>query len=170
MEMFYQFRKNSEAITVNIFVLAKITFKTQIRVRKCRWRPTSRWAWQWTISIPTTAPTDTELILISQTSTDLALSVWSNKTYQASPNLLLCQQQSHWPLLTRILTLPSSSSWRFIDVGLWCIPSQLVGVISVISHLNLSPLLLSHCDESETLNENQPQWSRQWDHECVKSL
>ena len=36
MEMFYQFRKNSEPITVNIFVLAKITFKTQITVRKCR--------------------------------------------------------------------------------------------------------------------------------------
>ena len=157
MEMFYQFRKNSEAITVNIFVLAKITFKTQITVRKCRWRPTSRWAWQWTISIPT----ETELILISQTSTDLALSVWSNKTYQ---------QQSHWPPLTRILTLPSSSSWRFIDVWLWCIPSQLVGLISVISHLNLSPLLFTLCDDSESLNENQPQWSRQWDHECVKSL
>ena len=86
----------------------------------------------------TATPTDTD---ITDLQTSLCLICLINKNYQAPPHPTFYQQHSHWPHLTTVLTLPSSSSWRFIDVWLWYIPSQLVGVISVISHLNLSPLL-----------------------------
>ena len=120
--MFYQFRKNSEAITVNIFVLAKITFKTQIRVRKCRWRPTSRWAWQWPLSILLlTSPTD---ILRYQGAAQRSLRpLVMTKHIRPSLAPLVPRTKSLTPP-DHNPSLPSSSSWRFIDVWLWYIPSQ----------------------------------------------
>ena len=163
--MFYQFRKNSEAITVNIFVLAKITFKTQIRVRKCRWRPTSRWAWQWTLSIP----------LLSTDSTN-----WYHGAPQTRPRsqnihwyqalVPWCQEDSHWPRLTRIL--PSFILQLAVHWCLTLMHSITACWCSYISYISPKPVSspLTLCEDSETLNENQPQWSRHWDHECVKSL
>ena len=158
MEMFYQFRKNSEAITVNIFVLAKITFKTQIRVWKCRWGPTSRWAWQWTLSILSTTYFTNQLI--SQSSPDPTHPSVDDKTCYLRPrHLSSCQEPSHWPQLTTILPsfiLQLAVHWCDWETfhHSWLVFS--VKSISVISHLNLSPLLLSLCQGSESLNENQP--------------
>ena len=61
----------------------------------------------------TATPTDTD---ITDLQTSLCLIFLINKTYQAPPHPTFYQQHSHWPHLTTVLTLPSSSSWRFIDV------------------------------------------------------
>ena len=78
------------------------------------------------------------------------------------------------PLLTPVTDLgllspvhfPSCSDVRcksFIDIWVRYIPSQWVGVISDV---RLSARHFILCEDSKSLNDNQPQSSRQWDHEC----